>query len=106
MNECFMEKPAILHSKYSPCAAHLFHRSMHYKCSNAIYEKKITISDYMKVLLTCSQCDFTEYGSSEKELINKMVMWNHLKSEHPSMAERIMRMYKTAPNNIFGVQPA
>jgi predicted small metal-binding protein len=60
----------------------------------------------MKVLLTCSECDFREFGSSEKELMNKIIVWNHLKHEHPRMADRIMRMYKTAPNSIFDVQPA
>jgi hypothetical protein len=29
-------------------------------------------------------------------------MWNHVKHTHPRTAERIMRMYKIVPNNLYG----
>ena len=56
----------------------------------------------MKVLLSCIVCDHTEWGNSEKELLNKIIMWNHVKKAHASTAERIMNAYQTLPNNLYG----
>ncbi len=58
----------------------------------------------MKILLMCPECDYQEESSSGKELMNKIIMWNHVKVAHPHMAERIMRMYQTVPSNLYGVQ--
>lgn len=58
----------------------------------------------MNILLTCSECEYNEKGRSEKELINKIIMWNHVKKVHPRTADRIMRMYKIIPNNLLGVR--
>ena len=56
----------------------------------------------MKVLLTCIVCDHEEWGNSDKELLNKIIMWNHVKKAHASTAERIMRTYQTLPGGLYG----
>jgi predicted small metal-binding protein len=58
----------------------------------------------MKILLTCPECDYQASSWSEKELMNKIIMWNHVKKAHARTAERIMRSYQTMPNNLYGVQ--
>ncbi len=55
----------------------------------------------MHIVLTCSECDFSESSHSEKELMNKVIMWNHVKKAHASTAERIMKMYQTVPESLF-----
>ncbi|HEY5383586.1 MAG TPA: hypothetical protein VIJ88_03470 [Candidatus Paceibacterota bacterium] len=60
----------------------------------------------MKIVLMCPECDYQESSSSERELMNKIIMWNHAKKAHSRTAERIMRIYKTVPNNLYGVRPA
>ena len=50
----------------------------------------------MKVLLSCIECDHEEWGSSDKEVMNKIVMWNHVKKAHAATAERIMKIYLQA----------
>ena len=60
----------------------------------------------MQVLLSCTECDYEEWGSSNKELMNKIVMWNHVKKAHVGMADRIMRMYQTVPNNLYRTEYA
>jgi predicted small metal-binding protein len=60
----------------------------------------------MKVLLSCTECDFEEWGTTERELMNKIVMWNHIKKAHIGMADRILRMYQTVPNNLYRMQQA
>ena len=57
----------------------------------------------MKVTLICSECGHAEQSSSGKELINKIIMWNHVKKAHPQTAERIMRHYKVVPNHLYGI---
>lgn len=57
----------------------------------------------MKVTLICSECGHQEGSSSEKQLINKIIMWNHVKKVHPRTAERIMRHYKVVPNHLYGI---
>jgi hypothetical protein len=60
----------------------------------------------MKVLLICSECDYREQSSSDRPLIHKIIMWNHVKKAHPKTAERIMRMYKVIPNDLYETTPA
>lgn len=60
----------------------------------------------MKTLLVCPECSHRENGSSEKELMNKIIMWNHVKVTHPRTAERIMRIYQILPSNLYDVRPA
>ncbi|RJQ35396.1 hypothetical protein C4556_00330 [Candidatus Parcubacteria bacterium] len=59
-----------------------------------------------KIVLMCTECNFCETVSQEKELMNKIIMWNHMKNAHPRMAETITRMYKTVPNKLYNVRPA
>ena len=60
----------------------------------------------MKVLLSCTECDYEEWGSTDKQLMNKIVMWNHVKKAHAGTAERIFRMYQMVPNNLYRMQHA
>lgn len=55
----------------------------------------------MQVLIACNECDFEQWGHDEGELMNKIIMWNHIKREHPALAERVLRMYQTVPNTIY-----
>jgi hypothetical protein len=57
----------------------------------------------MQVLLSCTECDYKEHGHTEKELMNKIIIWNHIKKEHPSTAERVMRLYQHVPSSLFHV---
>ena len=58
----------------------------------------------MNILLMCAECHYQEPSVSEKELMNKIIMWNHVKKAHPGMAERIMRIYTTVPSDLYGVR--
>ena len=60
----------------------------------------------MNVVLTCTECEYQEKSLSEKELMNKIIMWNHTKKIHPGMAERIMRIYEMVPSDLYDVQTA
>jgi hypothetical protein len=60
----------------------------------------------MKLLLTCSQCEYQTWGRSGSPFINKVIMWNHFKKAHPGTAERIMRMYQMVPNHLFHTHSA
>lgn len=55
----------------------------------------------MQVLLSCTECEFQESGHSDKELMNKIIIWNHVKKEHPATADRIMRLYQRVPISLF-----
>lgn len=55
----------------------------------------------MKIILSCTECPYREVGSSEKSLMNKIIMWNHVKRAHSAMAERLMRMYQTMPHDLY-----
>ena len=59
---------------------------------------------YMKIMLTCIECEYTDWGRKENELMNKIKMWNHVKEAHTTMAERIMKMYTTLPSNLYNTQ--
>lgn len=41
----------------------------------------------MDIILTCQQCGHEEFGNSERSLITRVRMLNHLSREHPEMAE-------------------
>jgi hypothetical protein len=60
----------------------------------------------MKVLLTCTECTYQETGSSERTLMNKIIMWNHVKKAHPYLADRIMRVYNRVPDDLYNMLPA
>jgi hypothetical protein len=55
----------------------------------------------MKVLLSCTECDFEEWGSTENVLMNKIIVWNHVQKEHPETAAYIMRVYQHVPVSLF-----
>jgi len=58
----------------------------------------------MDILLTCRECGHQEWSSTEKTLINKIIMWNHVKKVHPGMATRLMRNYNMLPNDFFRLE--
>ena len=59
----------------------------------------------MTIELTCAECDYRESGSSDRDLMNKIIMWNHVQKVHPHVAERIMRIYNRVPDDIYDVRP-
>ena len=51
----------------------------------------------MKVLLTCRECGHQDWGSSDKEFMNKVKMWNHVRRDHPYIdATKIRLVMKTS----------
>lgn len=59
----------------------------------------------MNAILMCTECDYQAAGSSERVLMNKIIMWNHMQKFHPSAAERIMRIYNRVPDDIYDMRP-
>ena len=59
-----------------------------------------------EIVLMCTECDFSKTASQDNELMNKIIMWNHMKSAHPRIAEGITRMHKIVPNKLYNVRPA
>ena len=57
----------------------------------------------MQVLLSCTECAYEEWGTDEGHLMNKIIIWNHIKKEHPETAERVMRVYSHVPQSLFHV---
>ena len=57
----------------------------------------------MQILLSCTECDYQEVGHTEKELMNKIIIWNHVKKDHPATAERVMRIYQRVPSSLFNM---
>jgi hypothetical protein len=55
----------------------------------------------MDTLLRCNQCGAEEPGSSHGTLMNKIKMWNHLKREHPMLAERIIKTHDIMPTSFY-----
>ncbi len=50
----------------------------------------------MKVLLTCRECGHQDWGLAEKEFMNKVIMWNHVRRAHPSIdAAKVRLVMKT-----------
>jgi hypothetical protein len=41
----------------------------------------------MEVVLTCKECGHEELGQSERLLMAKVRMWNHLNRVHPAMTD-------------------
>lgn len=60
----------------------------------------------MNIILSCSACGFEAVGSSEKELMNKIVMWNHVKRAHAETAEYVMRTSQMVPSDLYDVRQA
>jgi hypothetical protein len=60
----------------------------------------------MKVLLSCTECAYEEWSSSERDMMNKIIIWNHIKKEHPSTAAHILRVYQRIPGSLFHMHAA
>lgn len=58
----------------------------------------------MKILLMCNECGYQEWGREAQPLMNKIIMWNHVKRAHAQKAEQIMRRYQTLPDNFYGTK--
>ena len=58
----------------------------------------------MRASLMCSECGYQESGSTHKSLMNNIIMWNHVKRNHPQTAERIMRTYQILPADLYSVR--
>ena len=41
----------------------------------------------MELILMCKQCGHEEIGETERALMTKIRMWNHLNREHPELSE-------------------
>lgn len=41
----------------------------------------------MELVLTCRQCGHTEVGDTERVLMTKIRMWNHLNRAHPEQTD-------------------
>jgi predicted small metal-binding protein len=59
----------------------------------------------MNAILMCTECNYQAAGSSERGLMNKIIMWNHVQKVHPHVAERIMRIYNRVPDGIYDMRP-
>jgi hypothetical protein len=46
----------------------------------------------MQILLTCSECGHQEWGSTQKPLMNKIKLWNHVSKAHPTIIDRVMSL--------------
>jgi hypothetical protein len=55
----------------------------------------------MHIVRTCIECHYRHNGSSGRQLMNKIIMWNHVKKQHPHTAQRIMNMYCAAPDSLY-----
>ena len=53
----------------------------------------------------CPACEYRAGGLSEKGLLNKIIIWNHVKRAHPAVAERIIRMYQRVPTELWDTRP-
>ena len=38
-----------------------------------------------KVMLTCRECGYQEWGVADRGLMNKIKMWNHVRRLHPDI---------------------
>ncbi len=45
----------------------------------------------MELVLICKQCGHEEHGQTERLLMAKIRMWNHLNKAHPEMTEPFSR---------------
>jgi hypothetical protein len=41
----------------------------------------------MELVLTCKQCGHEEAGDTERALMTKIRMWNHLSHAHPALTD-------------------
>ena len=67
--------------------------------------KSTLMQNMQKIVLACGECNYTAEGVKEKDLMNKIIMWNHSKKAHPLTAERIMKTYQILPNHLYTIGP-
>lgn len=58
----------------------------------------------MNILLACHECGYQEWGREGRPLMNKIIMWNHVRRAHPRTAEQIMRRFETLPDNLYRIR--
>lgn len=58
----------------------------------------------MKILLECNECGYQEWGRESQPLMNKIIMWNHMRKAHAQKAEQIMARYQTLPADFYGTR--
>jgi hypothetical protein len=46
----------------------------------------------MKIILTCSECGYQEWGTAEGTLMNKIKMLNHATKMHPTQIGRVINL--------------
>lgn len=54
----------------------------------------------MELVLTCKQCGHEEKGHTERLLMAKIRMWNHLNRVHPELTEAFTRAVEQEPKNV------
>ena len=47
---------------------------------------------HMKVLLTCLECGHRDWGVAERNFMNKVKMWNHVRVVHPHIEADKLRL--------------
>ncbi|HVZ75767.1 MAG TPA: hypothetical protein VG934_00640 [Candidatus Paceibacterota bacterium] len=52
------------------------------------------------------QCSYAAWGSTDGDLMNKIIMWNHVRKAHAHTAERILERYQVVPNDFYDVRAA
>lgn len=52
----------------------------------------------MDIVLTCKQCGWQETGQTERLLMAKIRMWNHLNRAHPEDVEAFSRAVEERPH--------
>ncbi len=58
----------------------------------------------MKILLECTECRYQEWGRESQPLMNKIIMWNHVKRAHAHKAEQVMARHQMLPDNFYGTR--
>lgn len=51
----------------------------------------------MQLVLVCKQCGHEERGETERLLMAKIKMWNHLNRDHPELTEAFKEAVEEAP---------
>ena len=51
----------------------------------------------MELVLICKQCGHEERGETERLLMAKIKMWNHLNREHPELTDAFKEAVEEAP---------
>ena len=68
----------------------------------------------MKTIITCRECGHQENGDTERQLMNRIKIWNHVARVHqdrhikPSQVSLVMREYSeiALPQKHYRLQPS